>query len=437
MTYREACDFLFGLIDYERKSETPSFDLGGFSTFLWKLGSPHTRLRNPILIAGTKGKGSTAAFIASCLRAAGYRTGLFTSPHLISPTERIQVDGVPISRREFASLVASLKPFVESERQSFRTVFEILTAMAFMHFLEKETDAAVLEVGLGGRLDTTNVVEPRLAVITSISRDHTDILGNTVEDIAREKAGIIRPRTITVSAPQSEAVRAVLGDVCNEEKSTLVFSGREFRVLDHSLEGQQFEYEGERYWIPLLGEHQVENGMLAIDSIRLLGLMGLPVDTHHVKLGLQNTTWPGRMQILRSSPLVVVDGAHNDESAIALKNAVTKYLQYKRLIAIIGISKNKDLRGIIEPLSEIADHLIFTRAHLPRAASPEELLQVYRGEAEAVAQPDIRSALKRAFSASGREDLILVTGSLYLVGETLDLPRSRLHPKRCTRHRLS
>lgn len=437
MNYQQACDFLFGLIDYERKNEAPNLDLQSFRNFLSRAGSPDRKLKNPILVAGTKGKGSTAAFIASCLTAAGYCTGFFTSPHLISPRERIKVNGEPISRREFAELMAFLKSFVREEKRSFRTVFEILTAMAFIHFVRKNTDVAVLEVGMGGRLDATNVVRPILSVVTSISLDHTEILGHTLEEIALEKSGIIRSFGVAVSAPQAQVVREVIRDACALRKSKLFFSDGKWGVISRSLRGQEFEYEGERFFIPLLGEHQVENGVLAIDAIRTLNRRGFHVALSNLKIGLEKTEWFGRMQILRSSPLVVADGAHNEESVLALRKAVKDYLSYDRLVLILGISKSKDLRKIIQPLSEIADFVIFTRASLPRAQSPDELLRIHDGEAPASVEPDVKRSLQKAFSIAGRKDLILITGSLYLVGETLALPGKCLRPKIRSLHRAS
>jgi dihydrofolate synthase/folylpolyglutamate synthase len=427
MDFEDARRFLFGLIDYERKNETPNFDLGSFERFLSKAGSPHRDLSNPILIAGTKGKGSTAAFIASVLQAAGYTTGLLTSPHLQSVRERIKVDGVSISEDDFAELVDFLKPLVDKGRSSFRTVFEILTAMAFLHFNKKRTEMAVLEVGMGGRLDATNVVTPILSVLTSVSYDHTAFLGGSLEEIAREKLGIVRSSGTAISAPQEEVVRSVLKEVCAQVSSELFFSGEDWEVLSKSLEGQRFEYGGEEYLIPLLGEHQVENGVLAIDTIKLLGQQGFEVAASDVKRGLREVEWPGRMQRLYRSPLVVVDGAHNGESARALRRAVGDYLEYRNLVLILGISKSKDLRSILDPLSEIADQIIFTRANLPRAETPERLLEAYNGGAATFVESDITNALKKAFSVAGERDLILITGSLYLVGEALDVSRSSFH----------
>ncbi len=429
MNYQQASDFLFGLIDYERKNEAPNFDLRSFRDFLSIIGSPHEKLKSPVLIAGTKGKGSTAAFIASCLQTAGYCTGLLTSPHLVSPRERIRVNGIPISRREFARLVTLIRPCIKEEKQPFRTVFEVLTAMAFIHFIHKNTDAAVLEVGMGGRLDATNVVNPVLSVITSISLDHTQILGTTLKEIATEKAGIIRPSGVAVSAPQPKEVRKVLSEVCAVRKSELFFSGQKSEVISRSLRKQEFIYDGTRFSIPLLGEHQVENAMLAIDAIRILNGHGLRVESSQLKLGLGKTKWPGRMQVLRFSPLLVIDGAHNDESALALRDAVRNYLNFDKLVLILGISRNKDMRSIIQPLSDLADLVVFTRANLPRAQSPDELLRIYDGQAPAVVEPDIERSLQRAFSVVGRKDLILVTGSIYLIGEILALPRKYLHSK--------
>ncbi len=427
MDYEQACNTLFGLIDYERKNDTPNFDLRSFRDFLGGAGSPHQNLENPILIAGTKGKGSTAAFIASVLKAAGYTTGLFTSPHLLSVRERIKIDGVPIAEKDFAELVSILMPLVDRGKSSFRTVFEILTAVAFLHFSRKQTDAAVLEVGMGGRLDATNVVTPILSVITSISYDHTAFLGDSLEQIAREKGGIVRPGGIAISAPQPEEVRSVLKELCAQADSRLVFSGEDWEVVSKSLEGQKFAYHGEEYSIPLLGAHQVENGVLAIEAVRELEKRDLKVTETDVKKGLATVEWDGRMHLLLRSPLVLIDGAHNGESALALKKGVCDYLQYENLILIMGISKNKDFRSIVDPLSEIADRIIFTRANLPKAETPERLLEAYSGDVRASAEPDVTRSLERAFSVAGERDLILITGSLYLVGEALAVPQSRYH----------
>jgi dihydrofolate synthase/folylpolyglutamate synthase len=424
MDYEQACTSLLGLIDYERKNDTPSFDLKGFKDFLARVGSPERDVANPILIAGTKGKGSTAAFIASVLRTAGYTTGLFTSPHLESIRERIQADDSLISEAEFAELMSRLIPLVDMSKSSFRTVFEVLTAMAFIYFNVKKTDVSVLEVGMGGRLDATNVVTPILSVITSISFDHTAILGDSLERIAREKSGIVRPGGTAISSPQPQVVRTVLAEVCSEVGSRLIFSGEDWEILSSSLEGQSFAYRGQEYSIPLLGEHQVENAALAVETLQELGKRGLKVTAADVKTGLAGVEWKGRMQLLSRSPLVMVDGAHNGESALALKKAVSDYLEYDNLIVILGISKTKALKTIIDPLSEIADEIIFTRASLPKAERPERLLEAYDGDVEASTEPDITRSLERAFSIAKVNDLVLITGSLYLVGEAIGLLKS-------------
>jgi dihydrofolate synthase/folylpolyglutamate synthase len=288
---------------------------------------------------------------------------------------------------------------------------------------------------MGGRLDATNVVSPVLSVITSISLDHTHILGNTLEEIALEKSGIIRKGGTALSAPQPEEVLDVLQDVSVKQKSKLFVSTGRGRVLSRSHRCQEFEYEGERFVIPLLGEHQIENAVLAIDAIRILNHQGFQVEPIHVETGLRRVEWPGRMQILGTSPLVVLDGAHNGESARALKQGVIDYLTYDRLVLVLGISRNKDVRSIVEPLSGMADSVIFTRAALPRAQSPEELLSVYEGDAPAHVEADVQRSLRKALSLAGKKDLILITGSLYLVGEVLGLPRRFLHPKICSLRR--
>jgi dihydrofolate synthase/folylpolyglutamate synthase len=324
---------------------------------------------------------------------------------------------------------------VDREKSSFRTVFEILTAMAFMHFSRRSADVVVLEVGMGGRLDATNVVTPVLSVITPISYDHTSILGESLEQIAREKSGILRSGGLAISARQPETVRSVLQEKCAQVNSRLVFTGSDWTVVSKSLEGQTFTYDGQEYTIPLLGEHQVQNAVLALGAIGHLHRQGLRVTAADLGRGLAEVKWDGRMQLLSRSPFVLVDGAHNGESAFALKKAVGEYLSYEKLILILGISRNKDVGSIIDPLSEIADEIIFTRATLPKAEQPERLRRTYNGTLRTWTEPGLAQSLERAFSIAGDSDLILVTGSLYLVGEAIALSESSFRQSRQRPHR--
>jgi len=430
MTFQESVDYLISFYDLEKATApfTYSFNLVHFENFLQQLGSPHKSLKKTILVAGTKGKGSTAAMIAAGLRAQGYRVGLFNSPHLSCIRERIAVDGHPISEREFAQLVEDLKPRLSLEkRNDFRTVFEILTTMAFLHFLRSKVDFAVLEVGLGGRLDSTNIVNPAVSVITSISLDHTHLLGKTLPEIAREKAGIIKKGGWVVSAPQVREVEEVIKERCKEVGAKLIQVGRDvtYYPIRETLNGSEFVFHNLRgkeeiYYIPLLGEYQMENAALAISTLKILQSSRKRISLDKVKMGLKKVKWPGRMEIVSRNPWIVLDGAHNVDSAFKLKKSIQHLFPYRNLILVLGISMDKDAKGIMEVLLPIAKAVIFTKALHPRASPPELLAQQIQGKRETPPfqiESNSKAAYKQAKKLAQKEDLILITGSLFLVGE--------------------
>jgi dihydrofolate synthase/folylpolyglutamate synthase len=372
--------------------------------------------------------------IAAGLQAAGYKTGLYTSPHLVTLRERIQVDGKPILKRELESLVARMRPHVEvvdhDKTYGELSTFELLTAAAFMQFQQKAVDFQVLETGLGGRLDATNVITPEVCVITSISLDHTEVLGDTIAKIAAEKAGIIKPGRPVVSSPQPEEAAEVIRETCKKKGARLISVGSEviWRKLDSDLSGQSLEVQGlkgsYRITIPLLGAHQLQNAAAAVATLEVLGL-----PRKSIEAGLAKTNWPGRLQILRRRPLLVVDGAHNRDSASKLKEALKEYFHFDHLILIIGTSADKDVSGIVEELAPLANTVIVTRSRHPRATKPEVLVGEFaRVGVKAEVAEDITRAVAKALKRAGRKDLICATGSLFLVGEMIEYVKG-LHPE--------
>ena len=426
--YQQALDFLYSFVDYSLTRNfryTPEkFDLGRMVDFLHLLGDPHRRF--PVIhVAGTKGKGSTAAMIASSLQAAGMRVGFYTSPHLQEFTERIQIDGRHIAEQALADLVENLKPFVTQIERL--TTFVISTAAAFVYFARENVDVAVIEVGLGGRLDATNVVDPLISVITSISLDHTSVLGDTLAKIAFEKAGIIKPGRPVVMAAQAPEAREVIAQVAAERGCPLIEVGRDYHFEPgaHSLEGQDFQVwkTGETPFylqMPLLGLHQVENAAAAYAALRLAAQLGLPVTDEAIRQGFASVVWPGRFEVLRSLPPVIVDSAHNGDSAARLRQTLDDYLPGQPIVLLFGASEDKDIVGMYEALMPRVSRVIATQSVHPRAAKAGELAALaerYGRPAQAVLplEDALEMALEQAGSAA-----VLATGSLFIVGAVRD-----------------
>ena len=430
MNYQQAIAYLHSLTDYEKtrieRYTSETFDLSRVERLLAAVGNPHTRF--PALhIAGTKGKGSTAALSESSLRAAGYCTGLYTSPHLHTFRERIQVAGRKIAREEVITLVEEVRPLIE--RTPGVTTFEAITAIGFLYFAYSDVDIAVVEVGLGGRLDATNVLTPEVSVITSLSLDHTYLLGNTLAEIAYEKAGIIKPGIPAVSAPQRAEAIKVLEAVSRERGASLVEVGRDwdYDPGPADLEGQYFTacriadegsgLDGE-YWIPLLGRHQLENATSAIAALDILRRRGFRIPAEAVHEGLRNVHWPGRLEILSREPLVVVDCAHNPYSAQVLRKALEEWFPDRRWVLIFGASADKDIAGMLRALLPISEYTIVTRSDHPRAAAPIELADVVAsvgGGAEV--SVNVRKSIRRGLAVMDPGSGLLVTGSIFLVAD--------------------
>lgn len=431
MEYSGAIAYLHSLTDYEKtrleRYSPETLDLSRVMRLLTALGNPHTCFPS-LHIAGTKGKGSTAAVCESCLRAAGYHTGLYTSPHLHTFRERIRVDGQKIASEEVLALVEEIQPHIE--RVQGVTTFEAATAIGFLYFARRGVDVAVIEVGLGGRLDATNVLTPEVSVITALGLDHTYLLGDTLAEIAREKAGIIKPGIPVVSAPQEDDAIAVLEATSQERGSALTKVGQDWVYFPGAanLDGQLFtcrrvngdsDLDGE-YWIPLLGRHQVENATVAIAALDALRQRGHPVPAEAVLRGLGEVCWPGRMEVLCREPPVVVDSAHNPHSARVLKEALLEWFPDRRWVLVFGASSDKDIAGMLTALMPISDYIIVTRSGHPRAGTPIELANVVAsvgGQAEVIV--DARKSLRRGLSVLRPNEGLLGTGSIFLVADLL------------------
>ena len=431
LSYADALHRLLSLADYERMSgllaPAPKYDLDRMRELADRLGRPQDAV--PVLhVAGTKGKGSVAAMAASILRAAGRRVGLFTSPHLHTFRERIRIDGDLSTEAQFASALARVWTHVEemSERGAGArpTTFEALTAMAFDLFRAEHLDAAVIEVGLGGRLDATNIVDARASVIAPVSLDHTAILGDTVAQVAAEKAGIIKSAAPVVAGPQPPEALEVIERAATAAGAPLVRVGYEVtvEVRKHDLRGQSVRIEtAMRAYdvrLPLLGAHQAENAAVAVAAIEAFG-MGLP-ERAYVE-GLAAVRWDGRFQLLRSKPYVVVDGAHNPSSMSRLCETVRDYVAPDRTVVLFGCSADKDLDAMAAELAGVAASAVVCASRHPRAVSPKRVAGAFRRAGiEAVEAPDVGSALGAAQAQAGPADLVLVTGSLFVVAEALE-----------------
>lgn len=415
--YQKALDFLYGLEKFGM-----IFGLTKVEAILKAIGNPHQEIQ-AIHIGGTNGKGSTAAMMASILKREGYRVGLYTSPHLIRFTERVKLNGKEIEKEEVAELTTWMRERVEEEgiAPPF-TFFDFTTAMALLYFKQKMVDMAILEVGLGGRLDSTNVVDPLLAIITNIGKDHEDILGKGILNIAKEKAGIIKKGRPLITAATQPRVLRLFSTTCREREAPFYRVGKEFRYHLEEV-GEGFSYEGlnRKLWglsLNLRGPHQKINATTAIGAIEVLEELGYPVSNESISEGLTEVDWPGRLEMVSSSPRVILDGAHNPEGALALKESLQNDFDYRHLILLVGIMKDKDVSSILHLLSPLADHIILTQPKTDRAASPELLQKALgRNGTKSEVIEDLSKAIDRGLLLAGPEDLLCITGSLYTVGE--------------------
>jgi dihydrofolate synthase / folylpolyglutamate synthase len=453
MNYQEALAYIYSLSDYERGApytRNREENLARELRLLELLGNPQD-CYTCTLIAGTKGKGSTAAFIERVLRQAGLRTGLYTQPDLHTFRERMRVNGLLISEDEVAALLPEVRATAEGmrERHEFGPLntYQVATALTFLYFCRQHIQHAVLEVGLGGRLDATNVTHPLVSVITSISYDHMEVLGDTLTKIATEKAGIIKPNGIVVTSAQSPEALLAIAAVCQRQHARLVRIGAagakdpaqseveagilpalsyRYRMEKRSQQNQHFTVETpERLYtgleITLAGQHQLENATAALATLEMLRQQGIAWDEQVLREGLGNTRWPARIDVVGQNPTIIVDGAHNADSMEKLIQALRASFTMHRLIVVLSLMRDKDLAGVARALAGV-DVVVLTRVQNPRAATIEQMQAAfaeYAPHVELHTADNSNLALDKAVILSAAKDLICATGSLYLAGEAL------------------
>jgi len=441
-TIKQGLEYLFTRTDYEKQSRLryniTTFSLERMEKLLSLVANPHKKLACAH-IAGTKGKGSTATMLARMLQANDYSVGLYTSPHVVNLHERIEINGKKISDSELLSLINRVYAPVEKMAKTHLTssgqadpptFFEIFTTMAFLYFVDKKVDIAVIETGLGGRLDSTNVIEPAVVGITNISMDHMNLLGKTIDCIAKEKAGVIKKGIPVISVPQDPMAMRELKKQALAVKAPFSVTGKD---IDFSFRFESSREHGphnriclttptskfEHLRVPLPGEHQAMNCGLAIAMLDALKVGGLKIDDAKAIEGLKDIKMPGRMEIVHDDPRILIDGAHNAASIRALVQAIGQHVPYDSMIVIFGCGNDKDIRGMLEQLQYGADKVIFTRSNSPKAVSPQELADMYTEICGKMCQTalSLKEALRIASAAIGREDLVCITGSFYLVGQ--------------------
>jgi len=462
MSYQAAVERMYALGHELAQAPSHKFDLAHMRVLMAALENPERR-SSCVLIAGTNGKGSTAATLASILRASGLRTGLYTSPHLVRINERVRINGGEISDDDFALLHdvvdrTAERLVSEGELPWHPSFFEMLTAMAFEYFARRKVDIAVLEVGMGGRLDATNVIEPRVSVITDISLDHQKFLGNTVAEIAREKAGIIHPGGIVVTLPQQPQANDVIGNTILEMDATAVSAvpyvppvapgsdcgyGSRGKSLtectgdaessDHSQPVWRYPLQvmGQKICVetPLMGRHQLRNVALAIAAAEELSKQGFPITAASIERGVRDTRWPGRFQVIpaaNGNPEYIFDVAHNPAGAWALRSTLSACYEDRRLIFVFGALRDKAIGEMAEILFPVAERVVATRADNPRSATPDEICQAARTSAEIKTAPDVATAVAQACAFGGSDGVVVITGSIYVVGEAMRLLGARI-----------
>jgi dihydrofolate synthase/folylpolyglutamate synthase len=434
-SYDKAMSYIFGMTDYERQRilryNTTTFDLGRMERLLKGVSNPHKKIET-VHIAGTKGKGSTATMLAKMLEANDYCVGLYTSPHVTTLHERIVINGEMITEKEMLGLVNRLHGTLEKmgTKDDSPTFFEIMTAISFMYFADKQVDLAIIETGLGGRLDSTNVIEPAVVGITSISIDHQNVLGKTIDLIAKEKAGIIKKGVPVVTVQQDPTAMRTIKHHAATVDAPLSVTGTD---IDFSYRFESSREHGphtricvttpisrfEHLRVPLPGEHQAINCGLALAMLDKLKEQGYELDDEKSKEGLMNVSMTGRMEIISGDPRIIVDTAHNAASIRALIQAIGQHVPYDSMVVIFGCNADKDVDGMLNQLQYGADKVIFIKSNSPKAMMPHELAEKYTEICGKMCQTaiGIREAVRIAKSAVSKEDLICITGSFYLVGQ--------------------
>ncbi len=415
--YDQALAYLYGLQKFGIK-----FGLSKTENLLRAFGDPQDRLKL-IHIAGTNGKGSVAAMLGAIFSRAGLRTGLYTSPHLVDFRERFQINGRLIPRDLTLDLIAEVRSRTDPGEPP--TFFEFVTAMAFIYFAREGVDVGIIETGLGGRLDATNIIRPRVTVITPLGLEHQEYLGKTMARIAGEKAGIIKAGVPLVTGVTQPTAREIMLSTCRDKGAPLYLAGRDF--LTRKTGAGTFTYTGfgkklKGLQTGLLGDHQIKNAGLALSTALLWPDGPGPWGEEDLREGLRSVSWPGRLELVSSQPRIVLDGAHNPAAMKVLARTIPQVFKYKKLFLVMGVMQDKDISGVLDPIVPLADRVLLTRAEYNRSAPPEQLFSLIKGNREKCRLvPSIALALEQAGQEAGPEDLICVTGSLFVVGEARNL----------------
>ncbi|MDD4924355.1 MAG: bifunctional folylpolyglutamate synthase/dihydrofolate synthase [Dehalococcoidales bacterium] len=440
--YKEALEYIYSFSDYEtthKLKDTVSYDLRRVEELMQILGNPHLKAKS-VHIAGTKGKGSVAAMIASVLTVSGYKTGLYTSPHLIDIRERFQIDGNMISEAEFTDIINEIKQFVDSVNRranyGLLTTFEIMTALAFVFFSRYNVDFQVVEVGLGGRLDATNVIMPDVCVITPVNLDHTDVLGDTIAKIAAEKAGIIKEGIPVISSPQTDEAMRVIESKCLEHSSRLIKVGTDITWQDADINPEELKLaikgnlNDYKLSLPLAGCCQMENAATAVAALEVLIEKGLNISPLTISEGMGKVKWPGRFQVLSKQPLIIIDGAHNVLSTRELKKSLLYYYKdyfpedwsqsASGTILVFGASADKDVKCMISELAPLFNEIIVTRSGHPRSMEISLLKEELKKQGiETKSAEDVAKAIELAKQQAPNNALICITGSLFVAGDAI------------------
>lgn len=421
MDYREVTDFI-----NKAKKFGSRLDLTRIEKLCALLGNPQNKCKF-VHIAGTNGKGSTSVFIENVLMQAGYKTGLYTSPFIYEFNERIQINNVPIPDE---ALRSAMEQVVDATNQMLAqgmehpTEFELITAVAFLYFAKEQCEIVVLEVGLGGRLDATNVIlNPLVSVITSIGYDHTEYLGNTLGEIAMNKCGIIKKDCPVVSYPfQKQEALAVISKTARENSSEFILTDtKDLNVTSFGMDGNQFSYRGVDYKTALVGEYQIYNAVTAINAVETLTRLGYGITTEHIQKGLETAKWPARFEILHKSPIVIADGSHNQDGMAAFLRTAKTCIGETRVICVFGMLKDKAYEKCLQMLSEISDTIIVTEVDNPRTETAEKLAETAEKYFSCVIScAENRKAVAKAKALAEDEDIVLALGSLYMMKNIKD-----------------
>ncbi len=412
--------YLNSFVNYERYKYFPKkVDLNDFKNFLKWIGDPQNDLCPSVLIAGTNGKGSVAAILSSIMTQAGYRTGLYTSPHIFTYRERIKINEEAITRAEFKRHIKSIESYLDNPYQKKRrTFFEVLTTIAFLYFKDNKTDINIFEVGLGGRLDSTNVVNPVVSVLTSIGFDHTRTLGRTLPEIAQEKCGIVREKCTLVSSKQHKnAMKTIKRIAAKKEARLVTASDINLKPYLANDKGIYFSYQGEKYFTPLKGKFQLENVRTALAVLRIIENRSFPVSQEAIKQGFANCNWRGRFEIISRKPLIILDGAHNPNALRAITAALKEIYPKREITIVFSCLKSKNKKVMASILEKVSKKIIVTKIESERASDIIELKNVF--SKVVFMRKNIREALILAKELAGKDSLILVAGSIYLVSEAL------------------